>query len=171
MKGLRPGDEILNTDGIWIFVRMHRPRRNGYQTKLYDFWHKETNIYRTYTHREYSHWLAGTNGRAWKMLWGFFFSLRSASASLAMLAMWTSAMKLSDDGYPLWMLPTIVYSNGKPTPPDLYWYANLDTRQTEKLCLSEAVTRKRNGERLEMMNVTQNKWHLLLDLYKVRDYD
>jgi hypothetical protein len=60
MKGLRPGDEILNIDGIWIFTRMHRQRRK----RLYDFWHKETNIYRTYTHREYCHWLAGTGERA-----------------------------------------------------------------------------------------------------------
>jgi len=59
--------------------------------------------------------------------------------------------KYTDDGYPLWMVPTIVHSNGKPTPPDLYWYANLDTRQTERLCLSEAVSRKRNGERLEII--------------------
>jgi hypothetical protein len=66
-------------------------------------------------------------------------------------------MKVIDDGYPSWMLPMPVYSNGKPTPPDLYWYANLDTRKTERLCLSDAVHRKRDGERLEMMNVTPNE--------------
>jgi hypothetical protein len=63
----------------------------------------------------------------------------------------------TDDGYPSWMLPVIAHSNGRPTEPDLYWYANLDTRKTEKLRLSDAVRRKRDGERLEMMNVTQNR--------------
>jgi len=42
-------------------------------------------------------------------------------------------------------------ANGKPLTPDRYLYANLDTRQMEKLTISEAVTRRRAGERLEMV--------------------
>ena len=40
----------------------------------------------------------------------------------------------------------------RPTPPTLYLYANKATRQVEKLPISQAVTRRRDGERLEMID-------------------